>query len=185
MNCITIRNAKTDDIDSISRLQRQINQYHIQWLTEAERATPHPEPDKAFWDTWLNDEQHQILLAEQNGLIIGCAMVRETETPHYPHTVKGRHAQLCTLVVDEQYWRQGVGSILIKAVRRWARNRSLGHVMLNACYKNTNAVKFYVQQGFTPRVLQFDGVVEEQEPAMRGQSRNDKNHRVGVLLDYL
>lgn len=63
------------------------------------------------------------------------------------------------LVIDQTYRRQGVGSRLLKAARRWARERELAQLMLEVQTKNHPAISFAQKHGF-----QFCGYNERYYP---------------------
>jgi ribosomal protein S18 acetylase RimI-like enzyme len=64
------------------------------------------------------------------------------------------------LVVDPVYRRQGVGSRLIKAARRWAQAHDLLRLMLEVQTKNHPAISFAQKHGF-----QFCGYNERYYPS--------------------
>ena len=52
------------------------------------------------------------------------------------------------LAVDEAVRGQGVGSELLAAAKRWARNRRLEYLELNVLAQNENAIRLYESQDF-------------------------------------
>jgi ribosomal protein S18 acetylase RimI-like enzyme len=63
------------------------------------------------------------------------------------------------LVIDGAYRRQGFGSRLIKAARRWALEQNLLQLMLEIQTKNHPAISFAQKHGF-----QFCGYNERYYP---------------------
>ena len=59
-----------------------------------------------------------------------------------------RYARLEDLAVDEAVRGQGVGSELLAAAKRWARNRRLEYLELNVLAQNENAIRLYESQDF-------------------------------------
>jgi ribosomal protein S18 acetylase RimI-like enzyme len=66
---------------------------------------------------------------------------------------------ISNLVVNQAYRRQGVGSRLIKAARRWATEHDLRQVTLEVQTKNHPAIAFAQKHGF-----QFCGYNERYYP---------------------
>jgi ribosomal protein S18 acetylase RimI-like enzyme len=60
-----------------------------------------------------------------------------------------RAAQIGDLVVGRLYRRTGVGSALIGAALRWARDRSLKQVVIEVQTKNHPAISLLNKLGFT------------------------------------
>ena len=59
-----------------------------------------------------------------------------------------RYARREDLAVDEAVRGQGVGSELLAAAKRWARNRRLEYLELNVLAQNENAIRLYESQDF-------------------------------------
>jgi putative acetyltransferase len=82
----------------------------------------------------LNPDDEIRLVAEQNGKIAGIgALVLET------HELRACYVMPCAA-------RQGVGSALVRAIERLARDHGLSHLQLDA---SINAEPFYRSLGYT------------------------------------
>ena len=69
-------------------------------------------------------------------------------TPEFSCVLPHRYARLEDLAVDEAVRGQGVGSELLAAAKRWARNRRLEYLELNVLAQNENAIRLYESQDF-------------------------------------
>ena len=60
--------------------------------------------------------------------------------------------------MDEAVRGQGVGSELLAAAKRWARNRRLEYLELNVLAQNENAIQLYESQDFVEATKVMHGV---------------------------
>jgi ribosomal protein S18 acetylase RimI-like enzyme len=74
---------------------------------------------------------------------IACGMVGCTSEGQEPQC-----AHVVSMWVDPTYRRAGVGTILIDALRAWAKNRRLLELTLKVTSVNQPAIKFYERLGF-------------------------------------
>ncbi len=82
-----------------------------------------------------------VLVAEEDGEILGFLSMM----PQDWHDTGWIHH----LVVDRRCRRQGVGSALLNAAARWARECGLVRLTVEAQTKNYPAICFYQKHGFT------------------------------------
>ena len=113
-----------------------------------------PWRDLTLWwktvDEWLTEsiEQHRqrtmVLIAEdEKGERLGFATVS-----HSTHFTGQRQAYIGELVTSEAVEGQGVGTALVKACERWAREQEYAVITLTTGAGNTRALKFYEHLGF-------------------------------------
>ena len=59
-----------------------------------------------------------------------------------------RYASLNDLIVAPEKRRQGIGSSLLGAAKRWARDRRLEYLELNVLAQNSSAIALYESHDF-------------------------------------
>ena len=84
-----------------------------------------------------------LLVAESDGDVVGFVSVTERE-----HWSGDRDAEIGELVVRADAEGDGVGSALVAAARRWAREAGFGVLTLATGAENTRARGFYGRLGF-------------------------------------
>jgi ribosomal protein S18 acetylase RimI-like enzyme len=110
--------------------------------------------DLALWlktvEEWLTEsiDQHNkktmILIAEdEQGERLGFASVS-----HSTHFTGQRQASIGELASTEQAEGLGVGSALVDACEKWAREQGYSIITLTTGAGNTRALKFYEHRGF-------------------------------------
>ena len=89
------------------------------------------------------------LLAEEDGAVVGFALVNYAGwTPEFSCVLPHRYACLADLVVDEAHRQQGIGSTLLGAAKRWARDRRLEYLELSVLSQNAPAIALYESHDF-------------------------------------
>ena len=140
-----IRRAQLGDVPAIEELSRIL-------FGEMERLQPEyyreADQDRKFLLSVIAEEKGDILLAQEEGKILGFALVREEETPPFSCMVPRRYAHLIDLVTAPGHRGRGVGGSLVRAVRQWAKERGLEYVELYVLSNNGNALRFYEGEGF-------------------------------------
>ena len=69
-------------------------------------------------------------------------------TPAFSCVLPHRYASLHDLVVVRTKRRQGIGSSLLGAAKRWARDRRLEYLELDVLAQNSNAIELYESHDF-------------------------------------
>ena len=123
-----IRPAAEEDIPAIIALYRQLDSAMValqpEFFCEAPREVD--EIRKA-----VRGDDADFLLAEQDGTAVGFALVYYAGwTPAFSCVLPHRYACLGDLIVDAGVREQGIGSQLLAAAKRWARNRRLEYLEL-------------------------------------------------------
>ncbi len=87
----------------------------------------------------------EVFVAELcNGMVAGCVQALRDM-----RLASGELAELVSLVVDENSRKLGLGRLLINAVEKWSMEQGLGCLRIRSNNKRKEAIKFYVNSGFT------------------------------------
>ncbi len=97
--------------------------------------------EKYYWRL----ERQRILLAEKDGKILG-------HVRWYPKT-----NELCSICVEPEFTRQGIGSVLMECACQDARDYGVGELWLDA---SLTAVPFYQHLGWDYRICSTDGPLD-------------------------
>ncbi len=100
-------------------------------------TTLYPRDRGALMQSWAQGEV--FLVAQRADALAGYVNVREDAAQQI--------AWVADLVVDRPYRMQGVGTALLRAVRQWALERSLRHLIVETQTKNYPAISFLQQRG--------------------------------------
>lgn len=141
-----IRPATATDLPAMLALYRVLDEEMVDLQPEFFCAAPREEaPILQFIDAPDAD----YLLAEQEGAVVGFALVVYAGwTPEFSCVLPHRYASLYDLVVAREHRCQGIGSALLGAAKRWARDRRLEYLELRVLAQNSTAIHLYEAHDF-------------------------------------
>ncbi len=96
----------------------------------------------------INSKSGEILVAEENGAVIGFVHLEEDTTPPYPSVSPHNFACIVDLIVSERHRRKGTGQLLLEECKRWARARGLEYIELMVLENNSAGISFYEHERF-------------------------------------
>lgn len=143
---VRIREAVVQDADAITAVhQASLDAAYRGRVDEELLEDMGPRERRRRWVLWLADPSVVTLLAEGDGELLGFATLRPTRDDDLdPRSV----AEMPTLYVRPDAWRQGVGSRLCEATCRRAAEMGFGVLTLWVLDLNREARRFYESFGF-------------------------------------
>lgn len=144
---VDIRPATLMDYEPICTLMAQVDALHRRTHPDRFREAQ-PVREKVFLQSWLDDKDKHIWVAEGNPGIAGVIMFAVRQTPDEPFLVSRTFIQVDTLVVDERHQRKGIGQALMEAVHQWGREHLISDIELVVWTFNEAAIAFYRHLGY-------------------------------------
>jgi GNAT superfamily N-acetyltransferase len=142
MSEVTFRLAKREDLSSIVRM-----------LAEDDLGSQREMYDEPLPDSYIrafeqigNDPNHELIVAESNGEVIGTLHLIFIPSISYQG---GLRAQVESVRVGRNYRGQGIGSEMMKWVIERAQGRDAHLVQLTTHKSREGAHRFYERLGFT------------------------------------
>ena len=146
MGKIARRPAVMQDLPDILALYGVLDRELVAMQPDFFCAAPRSEQETA---AALADTNAAFLLAVQDGITVGFALVEYAGwTPAFSCVLPHRYARLSDIVVLPDLRGQGIGSALLGAAKRWARDRRLEYLELNVLAQNTAAMSLYESHDF-------------------------------------
>lgn len=143
---MTVRKAILDDISAIAPLYRIL----FKEMAELQPAFWRPaEMPRTFILELIEGKHSDILVAEEEGVVVGFAVVQDRDTLPFNPIIPNRYAYLMDMVVDPAHRGKGLGSALLAAVDNWAKERGCRWVELNVLEENTAARRLYERAGLS------------------------------------
>ncbi|HEU5199982.1 MAG TPA: GNAT family N-acetyltransferase [Ktedonobacterales bacterium] len=149
MQGVQIRRATEQDIEALLALHIDLHEFHVQGLPDWMRIPEAYQRDESR--AWLQDliqrEDAAIFVAEASGKLVGLVDVTLEETTNQVF-VPRRYGYIQGLVVSEALRKQGLGTQLLEAVRRWAIEHGAAEIQLEMWEFPAGPFHFYEAVGF-------------------------------------
>ena len=144
----TVRFAKEDELQQVNVLRKQVNDLHVAGKPEVFKPGFSNELRDYIYAIW-EDPQKEIVVAKQNGVICGFAVLNHIVRPENPFMLERDYLDIDEFGVDEGHRRQGIASEMICFIREYAREKDFQRLELNMWEFNQGALAFYEAAGFT------------------------------------
>ena len=96
----------------------------------------------------ITENGKDILLAQCGEQVLGFGVVLMTHTPPYNCFVPHPYADLLDLAVLPAARGNGLGTLLLQAVKGWAKSHGADYLELGALSNNQGAIRLYEREGF-------------------------------------
>ena len=140
-----VRDAVPADRKAIAEIYRTLfeamSNLQPQYIQAAEQ-----DPD--FILKIITESKKDILGAQCGVQLLGFALVLMTHTPPYRCFVPHPYADLLDLAVLPDARGNGLGTLLLQAVKSWAKAYGADYLELGALSNNQGAVRLYEREGF-------------------------------------
>lgn len=146
---IKIRAAITADYAAMSALLFEGDVYHSNALPHLFRPVSGPARPREYIIRLIENLDAVVLLAEEEGDMVGLLMAEVRETPDIAILVPRRYAVIEDIIVHEGRRGEGIGKALMQRAHAWARARGATAVELNVYEFNESARAFYETLGYT------------------------------------
>ena len=140
-----VRDAVPADRKAIAEIYRTLfeamSNLQPQYIQAAEQ-----DPD--FILKIITESKKDILVAQCGVQLLGFALVLMTHTPPYRCFVPHPYADLLDLAVLPDARGNGLGTLLLQAVKGWAKAYGADYLELDALSNNQGAIHLYEREGF-------------------------------------
>jgi GNAT superfamily N-acetyltransferase len=103
------------------------------------------EATRDYFKKALTSGEHCGVVAEAEGIVVGCGGIVFMERPPYQGNLRGREAYLMNMYTVPAWRKKGVGSAIVAELLQCARDAGAKRVSLDA---EQNARKLYAKAGF-------------------------------------
>lgn len=142
---MVIRRAVKNDVDALLLFAAKVVDYHaaIDAYYRSSRAFDRLEEHVAGW---LHEAGTLLLVAEQNGTLVGYFRGSVEAAPEY--ALPAKIGVVYDIFVEKPYRRQGLGVGLFNEAMNWFRAKKVKNVELSVDARNKSAVAFWKKLGF-------------------------------------
>jgi GNAT superfamily N-acetyltransferase len=154
MDDVVVRLANLHDREALCSLYREFHEFHVRRLSD--RLLSLGDPPDTFEGSELYrtleriiiDDGSAVFVVEVAGQPVGFAEVYIREDEPNPLRVGRRYAYLQSLMVGEEYRRQGMGTRLVEAVQLWAKGRGATEMRVETWEFGEGPLEFYEGVGY-------------------------------------
>ena len=144
---MNIRFATEKDLPAVNLLRKEVNDLHAAGKPEIFKPGFPAELQNYVYEMF-RDPEKDIVVAEQDGALLGFAVLHEIRRPETPYMWERHFLDVDEFGVAEAARRQGIGRALIVFICGVAAERGLPRVELNMWEFNQSALAFYEAVGF-------------------------------------
>ncbi|KAA3657436.1 MAG: GNAT family N-acetyltransferase [Chloroflexi bacterium] len=144
---VTIREANGNDFEDAGALFFEELQFHVDLLpTRFQLAEPMI--TLAWFEEIMQNPEKVLLVAEENGRILGQILLNISKTPDDPIIKPRKFVYVDEIGVTASYRGQGIGKQLMAAAKAWAQSQGIAEIELNVWEQNGRAIGFYEELGY-------------------------------------
>ena len=144
-----VRRAELRDVEALVRMRFEL--MHVAAalgvptdLSESEWEEVR-EATREYFSRALPAGEHCGVVAEVEGIVVGCGGIVFMERPPYQGNLKGREAYLMNMYTEPEWRGKGIGAAIVGELLRCAREAGAKRVSLDA---EQNARRLYAKAGF-------------------------------------
>jgi GNAT superfamily N-acetyltransferase len=153
MNEVAIRTADTQDLYALVPLYLEFHEFHVHGVPD--RLVSLGDPRRfdpaallARLEEIIASAESAILVAHVAGECVGLAEVYVRQGEANPAGVAHRYGLLQSLMVQEAYRGRGIGTRLVEAAERWAREQGATEVRVETWEFVEGPLGFYEKVGY-------------------------------------
>ena len=145
---LVIREATPLDYENLCELFDEADKLHRTHLPEWFQEPTGPARDKSFVLGLLANETAEVFVVEHKGELLGLVQAAVKDSPSLSILVPRCYVAVDTLVVKENFRKQGIGQKLMDTVHHWAKSKGASEIELNVYEFNQEAIAFYQKLGY-------------------------------------
>ena len=142
-----VRFAKESELDRVNELRKQVNDIHVEGKPEVFKPGFGQELRDFIKVIW-NDPEQEIVVAEDDGVICGFAVLHHINKPENPFMKERDFIDIDEFCVDKDHRRKGAASAMVSFIKEFAKEKGFSRIELNMWEFNQDALAFYEAAGF-------------------------------------
>ena len=146
MENFIVRYAKREELESVNKIRKQVNEVHVKGRPDLfrEDGWQFIEP---FVYTRFDEENSGVIVAAIEDEIVGFAVVQYIVRPESPYNKEQKYFHIEEFGVNEAHRRKGIATAMIDFVKEDARKRGFKKIELDMWEFNQDALAFYESAG--------------------------------------
>lgn len=141
-----IRSAKKSDLPELMKLLEEMVIYHTK-IDRYYKSFSKYSGLKEEVESWLFNKEMKVLVAEDDGELVGYAQVSAEDAPTYAAVLK--IGVVYDMYVREPYRRSGIANRMFTEAMAWFEKKKIKNIELSVDARNTAGVKYWESLGFS------------------------------------
>ena len=142
-----VRFAKENELGRVNELRKQVNDIHVEGKPDVFKPG-FGEELRDFVNVIWNDPEQEIVVAEDDGVICGFAVLHHINKPENSFMKERDFIDIDEFCVDKDHRRKGAASAMVSFIKEFAKEKGFKRIELNMWEFNQNALAFYEAAGF-------------------------------------
>ena len=143
---VKIREAVMEDVPAIVEIWKELMDFHKRLDAIFSRSATGHEGFAEFLTSNMENEDSCVLVAADGEHIVGYCQACISKYP--PVLVREKYVEIFDMAVTKKYQRQGIGRMIIDALRRWYADKDVDRIELKYLTANKSAEEFWTKMGF-------------------------------------
>ena len=152
---IKIALATEKDIQTLIKLNNEVQKYHIQLAPDKYKNTDNEELFN-FFSELINSPNVQTLILYKNSYPIGYTVLKIIQKEESAFKYPQQFLEVDQIGISQEHRSQGYGKMLISKIKEYAESISIKTIQLTVFAKNTSAIKAYENLGFNPEIIRME-----------------------------
>ena len=148
---ITIEILQINDFNNVNKLAKQVHELHVNWRPDLFLSVDKVISQENFEEMIQNK---RIFVAKIDNLIVGYITFNIKEKDN--HSMRYRkQLHIEAICVDEKNRGEGIGTELLKYVKKFGKGNNCTDLYLTVNKENVNAIKVYEDFGFKVNSISY------------------------------
>lgn len=147
---LVIRKATKRNLESIGILWQEFMDFHKERDPAFARSADGHEYFKEFIASHLEKESSLVLVAEQDGAVVGYCLAMLAKYP--PVFASRDYGTVYDLAVTQRCRKAGIGEKMYQSAEKWFLEKGIHRIELRVVVSNEIATAFWRKMGFLPHV---------------------------------
>lgn len=162
MENLIVRYAKREELESVNRIRKQVNEVHVKGRPDIfrEDGWQFIEP---FVYTRFEEKNSGVIIAAIENKIVGFAVVQYIVRPESPYNRERKFFHIEEFGVDENHRRKSIATAMIDFAKDDAKKRGFERIELDMWEFNDGALAFYESAGLKTYRRYMECYVETKE----------------------
>ena len=148
---ITIEIPKIEDFKKVNELAKQVHELHVNWRPDLFLSVDEVISKENF-EKMI--QAKEIFVAKKQDEIVGYITINIKEKNN-PSIRYRKQLQIEAICVDEKNRGKGIGTELLKYVKKFGKENNCTDIYLTVNEENENAIKVYEEFGFKVKSIAY------------------------------